>query len=53
MLLAVDLLHEVHEKGMQSSLVAVFLYSRAVKLPLLPLMLHYFGTGYLPSLTTC
>jgi hypothetical protein len=27
-------------------LAAVFLYSRAVKLPFLPLMIHYFGTAY-------
>ncbi|WP_157862467.1 hypothetical protein [Nitrosococcus halophilus] len=31
---------------MDASLAAVFLYSRAVKLPLLPLMIYYFGTAY-------
>lgn len=40
------LLRELREKGMRASLAAVFLYSRAVKLPLLPLMIHYFGTAY-------
>jgi len=40
------LLHELREKGMRASLAAVFLYSRAVKLPLLPLMIHYFGAAY-------
>jgi len=40
------LLRELREKGMRSSLAAVFLYSRAVKLPLLPLMIHYFGAMY-------
>ena len=40
------LLRELREKGMQSSLAAVFLCSRAVKLPLLPLMVHYFGAIY-------
>jgi len=40
------LLSELREKGMRTSLAAVFLYSRAVKLPLLPLMIHYFGTAY-------
>jgi uncharacterized membrane protein YraQ (UPF0718 family) len=40
------LLHELREKGMRAPLAAVFLYSRAVKLPLLPLMVHYFGTTY-------
>jgi hypothetical protein len=33
-------------KGMRASLAAVFLYSRAVNLPLIPLMIHYFGTTY-------
>ncbi|MEJ2315938.1 MAG: hypothetical protein P8Y83_03140 [Gammaproteobacteria bacterium] len=31
---------------MRPALVAVFLYSRAIKLPLLPLMIHYFGLAY-------
>jgi uncharacterized membrane protein YraQ (UPF0718 family) len=40
------LLRELREKGMRASVAAVFLYSRAVKLPLLPLMIHYFGSTY-------
>ena len=40
------LLRELRDKGVRASLLAVFLYSRAVKLPLLPLMIHYFGTAY-------
>jgi uncharacterized membrane protein YraQ (UPF0718 family) len=40
------LLRELRQKGMQTPLVAVFLYSRAVKVPLLPLMIHYFGATY-------
>ncbi len=40
------LLRELRENGMRASLAAVFLYSRAVKLPLLPLMIHYFGAAY-------
>ena len=28
------------------TLLYTFLYSRAVKLPLLPLMIHYFGLAY-------
>jgi len=40
------LLRELREKGMSASLAAVFLYSRAIKLPLLPLMIHYFGSAY-------
>lgn len=41
------LLGELRHKGMKTSLVAVFLYSRAVKLPLLPLLTHYFGVQYM------
>jgi uncharacterized membrane protein YraQ (UPF0718 family) len=40
------LLGELRAKGMRTGLVASFLYSRAVKLPLLPLMIHYFGLAY-------
>lgn len=40
------LLGDLREKGMRSALIAVFLSSRAIKLPLLPLMIHYFGTVY-------
>ncbi|MEA2094921.1 MAG: permease [Pseudomonadota bacterium] len=40
------LLHDLGQKGMKTSLVAVVLYSRAVKLPLLPLLVHYFSLGY-------
>ena len=41
------LLSELKQQGMKSSLMAVFLYSRAVKLPLLPLLVHYFGVQYM------
>lgn len=40
------MLGELRQKGMRDALVAAFLYSRAVKLPLLPLMVHYFGVSY-------
>jgi uncharacterized membrane protein YraQ (UPF0718 family) len=40
------LLSELKEKGMKTSLAAVFLYSRAIKLPLLPMLIHYFGMRY-------
>ena len=40
------MLSELQQKGMRNALIAVFLYSRAVKLPLLPLMIHYFGMAY-------
>lgn len=39
-------LSELRKKGMRTSLVAVFLYNRAIKFPLLPLMVHYFGVRY-------
>lgn len=39
-------LGELQAKGMRTALIATFLYSRAVKLPLLPLMIHYFGVVY-------
>ncbi len=40
------MLGELRQKGMRNALIATFLYSRAVKLPLLPLMIHYFGVAY-------
>ncbi|MCK4330088.1 permease [candidate division WOR-3 bacterium] len=40
------LLKELKSRGMRSGLVAVFLYNRAIKIPLLPLMVHYFGLKY-------
>lgn len=40
------LLGELSKKGMRRALAATFLYSRALKLPLLPLMAHYFGVAY-------
>ncbi|MBL3601761.1 MAG: hypothetical protein JMN25_18175 [gamma proteobacterium endosymbiont of Lamellibrachia anaximandri] len=39
-------IHDLKAHGMRSSLLAAFLYSRAVKIPMLPLMVHYFGTLY-------
>ena len=39
-------LAEMRDKGMRSALIAAFLYSRALKLPLLPLLVHYFGLAY-------
>ncbi|OOZ42991.1 hypothetical protein BOW37_12490 [Solemya velum gill symbiont] len=41
-----EVLAELKTKGMRTALVATFLYSRAVKLPLLPLMIYYFGLTY-------
>lgn len=42
---------ELRTKGMRKGLLVAFLYSRAIKLPLLPLLVHYFGTAYTLVLT--
>lgn len=46
-----SLLSELRQNGMREALIATFLCSRAIKLPLLPLMIHYFGLTY--SLVLC
>jgi uncharacterized membrane protein YraQ (UPF0718 family) len=40
------LLKELRGHGMRSGLVAVFLYNRAIKIPLLPLMVYYFSITF-------
>jgi uncharacterized membrane protein YraQ (UPF0718 family) len=45
------LLAELREKGMKDSLIAAFLYNRAVKIPLLPVMIYYFGWVFTIMLT--
>lgn len=40
------LLADLGRQGMKRSLMAVFLYNRAVKLPLIPLLIHYFSFAY-------
>jgi len=37
------LLADTKEKGLNDGLIATFLYARAIKLPLLPLMISYFS----------
>ncbi|MGD2269428.1 MAG: permease, partial [Desulfobacterales bacterium] len=37
------LLRDLYEQGMKSELIALFLYCRAIKIPLSPLMAYYFG----------
>jgi uncharacterized membrane protein YraQ (UPF0718 family) len=37
------LLKELRDQGMRSGLIAAFLNSKAIKIPLLPLMVYYFG----------
>ena len=39
-------LKELRQHGMRSGLVAVFLYNRAIKIPLLPVMVYYFGIQF-------
>jgi uncharacterized membrane protein YraQ (UPF0718 family) len=40
------LIADLREKGMRDSLVAAFLYARAVKMPMIPLMVYYFGWNF-------
>ena len=37
---------QLREKGMRSALIVAFLYSRALKIALLPMMIHYFGVAF-------
>lgn len=46
------LLRELQQKGMRPGLTATFLYNRAVKIPLLPVMIYYFGVAYVGVLMT-
>ncbi|MBN2093889.1 MAG: hypothetical protein JW740_00735 [Candidatus Zambryskibacteria bacterium] len=41
------LLSELKEKGLKNSLIAVFLYNRAVKIPLIPIIIYYFGVPFM------
>lgn len=45
------LLADLRRKGMKDSLMAVFLYNRAIKLPWLALMIGFFGGKYTLVLT--
>lgn len=45
------LLADLRARGMSPALIGGFLYSRAVKLPLLPLLIQYFGPAYATLLT--
>lgn len=40
------LLKELRKQGMRTGLVAVFLYNRAIKIPLLPVLIYYFGKEF-------
>jgi len=40
------LLRDLRSRGMKAGLVATFLYNRAIKIPLLPIMIFYFGVEF-------
>lgn len=40
------ILDDLRKKGLDYGLIACFLYNRSVKLPLLPLIIFYFGLKY-------
>ncbi len=39
-------LKELRQHGMRKGLIAAFLYNRAIKIPLLPMMVYYFGAPF-------
>jgi uncharacterized membrane protein YraQ (UPF0718 family) len=45
------LLADLRKKGIQYGYIATFLYSRAIKIPLLPVMVFYFSVKYIVILT--
>jgi uncharacterized membrane protein YraQ (UPF0718 family) len=45
------LLKELKKQGVQYGFIATFLYNRAIKLPLIPMMIVYFGLKYTAVLT--
>ncbi len=45
------LLNDLRKSGMSNKLIAVFIYNRAIKLHLLPVMILYFGLKYTLALT--
>jgi uncharacterized membrane protein YraQ (UPF0718 family) len=45
------LLSDLKGKGLKDSLIVTFLYNRAVKLPLIPVMIYYFGVKFVLTLT--
>jgi len=45
------LLNDLQQHGVKNGLIATFLYNRAVKIPLLPMLIYYFGATYTIILT--
>ena len=42
---------DLKEKGMKDGFIVTFFYSRAIKLPMLPIMIYYFGLSFTIILT--
>lgn len=40
------MLRELRDKGVGNGFIATFLYNRAIKIPLLPMIIFYFGLKY-------
>ncbi|MCD4705866.1 hypothetical protein K8R61_02170 [bacterium] len=40
------MLSDLKEKGAKDAFIACFLYNRAVKIPLIPMMIYYFGIPF-------
>jgi len=40
------ILSDLKEKGMKNKFVAAFIYSRSIKIPLVPMMIYYFGLSF-------
>jgi uncharacterized membrane protein YraQ (UPF0718 family) len=40
------MLEDLRSHGMRDGLIVVFFFSRAIKIPLLPMMIDYFGWGF-------
>lgn len=40
------LIADLREQGMRTSLIAAFIYARAIKMPMIPLLIYYFGWNF-------
>jgi uncharacterized membrane protein YraQ (UPF0718 family) len=47
------MLADLREQGVRTAFVATFLYARAIKISLIPLMIYYFGVPFTVALTAC
>lgn len=45
------MLSDLRKHGVRDGLIVTFFYARAIKLPWLPMMVAYFGTGFTVALT--